>query len=323
MAHQITNTDTIVYTGEKPWHGLGIEVPEDTAVGVWADMAFPWEAKRAYVRYAIDREGTLRTDEDNIVLFRSDNGDRLGVVSSKFEVHQPKEIVQSLDELVRYAGFKIITAGSLFGGRKVWVQADIGERSTVIGGDMVEGKLLIATAMDGSMATTWKNCNTRVVCNNTITAALGERGKSFMLSHRQEFDADKVKDELGLAVTQYQKFITDMRELAHYGMSPAHAEAMTIKLLTGETDVESEKFAKAREHYGFKKIMGLFNGDQMGYGLPGTVNTAWGWVNAVTEFSDHHARTRGADSKLDSIWFGKLDATKRTAANDALALLAA
>jgi hypothetical protein len=52
----------------------------------------------------------------------------------------------------------------------------------------------------------------------------------------------------------------------------------------------------------FQKILSLFEGESKGFELAGT--TAWGMLNAVTEYYDHHATGRSQDSKLNSTWFG-------------------
>ncbi|WP_410175379.1 DUF932 domain-containing protein, partial [Plesiomonas shigelloides] len=55
--------------------------------------------------------------------------------------------------------------------------------------------------------------------------------------------------------------------------------------------------------------------------LASSQNTAWGLVNAVTEFVDHHRRARNQDNRLDSAWFGLGAQMKTRAMQHALALL--
>lgn len=59
----------------------------------------------------------------------------------------------------------------------------------------------------------------------------------------------------------------------------------------------------------------------MGAELPGARNTAWGLVNAMTEYVDHHRRARNQDYRLDSAWFGQGALLKRRALDQALVLL--
>jgi phage/plasmid-like protein (TIGR03299 family) len=328
MAHELTITNGVAemaYSGDLPWHGLGQRVDPDASVDEWINQAgMEWDVKRSRVRYATDAEGTTKVWDDNLVLFRSDNGNPLGIVSPQFKVVQPRDVLEFFRDLTEAAGFKLITAGTLKGGRKFWAQADTGEQGAVIGNDMVKQRLLLATAVDGSMQTLAKNVSERVVCANTLAFALSESGApEVRVTHRSEFNADYVKKQLGLAIPNFHKFLANMRELSRVELVPGQAEALTVRLLSGVDDVESEGFEKAKDHYGYKKIMQLFDGSQMGYSMLGVQGTAYGWLNAVTEFTSHHARSRSADNRLDSLWFGKLDELSQHAANDALALIAA
>jgi len=328
MAHELTFTNGVAemaYSGELPWHGFGQRVDPDASIDTWMEEAgMTWKVNRSRVRYATDAEGTTKVWDENLVLFRSDNGNPLGIASPQFKVVQPREVLEFFRDLTEMAGFKIITAGTLRGGRKFWAQADTGEQGQVLNHDMVKQRILLATAVDGSMRTLAKNVSERVVCANTLAFALSETGApEVQVSHKSEFDADRIKQQLGLAIPQFHRFLSDMRELSKFELVPGQAEALTVRLLTGVDDVESEGFEKAKEHYGYKKIMQLFDGGQMGYSMLGVQGTAYGWLNAVTEFTSHHARSRSAENRLDSMWFGKLDDLSQHAANDAFALLAA
>ena len=74
------------------------------------------------------------------------------------------------------------------------------------------------------------------------------------------------------------------------------------------------------ESKGFRTIMELFNGHGRGSRLMGVEGTAWGLLNAVTEYTDHHMRARSAENRLSSAWFG-VGANLKAAAEEALLLL--
>src|SRR3970282_1398934 len=127
-----------------------------------------------------------------------------------YQVVQPRQVLEFYRDLIQTVGFRMHTAGVLFGGCKVWALADIGQRIDVGHGDELNGFLLLATSFDGSLATTAQFTTVRVVCNNTLTASV-RRGEldtepGIRIPHNTRFDADRVKADLGLAPALYAKF---------------------------------------------------------------------------------------------------------------------
>src|SRR3546814_20756798 len=108
------------------------------------------------------------------VLYRSDTKAPLAVVSKRFQVVQPGEILEFYRDLTEVGGFELETAGVLRGGRKFWALARTGQSVSLKGRDRVDGYLLLATACDGTLATTAQFTSVRVVCNNTLSIALGD-----------------------------------------------------------------------------------------------------------------------------------------------------
>jgi phage/plasmid-like protein (TIGR03299 family) len=316
MAHEITYANgkhEMAYVGEKPWHGLGQELQAGASIEEWKVAAgMDWKAQRATVRYATERQDSgMQVWPEQHVLFRSDTKAPLGLVSDGFQVVQPGAVLEFFRDLTAAAGFKLITAGTLKGGRKFWAQADIGEAAAIVGKDIVKGRILLATAVDGTMNTIAKNISERVVCANTLAIGLGESGSMVRVSHRSKFDADQVKAQLGIAVPQFLKFIAEAREMAAYKLAVPHG---FVDQLLGEKD-ETEKSA------GWDKIMSLFTGEGRGASMPGAKGTLWGMVNAVTEYADHHVRARSVDNRIDSAWFGMGDRLKSSAYKQALELV--
>jgi len=86
-------------------------------------------------------------------------------------------------------------------GRKFWALACTGQSTTLKGRDKVDGYLLLATACDGTLATTAQFTSVRVVCNNTLSIALGNATGAIKAPHRSRFDPDVVKPQLGITVS--------------------------------------------------------------------------------------------------------------------------
>ena len=206
------------------------------------------------------------------------------------------------------------TAGALSYGRRVWALASVGAGADIVDGDTVKPYLLLGTSYDGTMATVAKFTTVRVVCNNTITAALGDNSAAVRVLHSERFDADAVRMELGIVANNWERFLVESRKLAGVTMSGTEADAFVTELLkpyhTGKIDISESR--------AYKRVMQLFEGAAIGSDIGGVLGTRWGMLNAVTELVDHE-RGRSDNTRLESAWFGTGAAMK----NRALELLAA
>lgn len=327
MAHELTiNGDKVEMAslvGTKPWHGLGQELKEGASIDEWIVAAgMDWTVQRGFVRYAVDKDGAMRSWDDNVVLFRSDNKLPLGLVSDGFKIVQPRAVVEFFRDLCENNGFTMRTAGTLFGGRKYWALADIGKESYIGSArDRVKGRLLLVTAADGSSKTKGKFVAECVVCNNTMTMAMSETGGSMVeVSHRSVFDANDAKLKLGVTDTQWNAFIAQMNYLVEKPLDSEDADVLTGKLLFGAKGVQNEQDqAELEATRGYKKIMDLFMGGQKGAELPGRKDTAWAWLNAVTQYADHEVSARSVDNRFNASQFGSGDQLKNEALKIAVA----
>ena len=146
--------ETMAYVGERPWHGLGKQLAAGQSIQQWKQSAgMDWCIEEAEVRYITGRNGvgTLSAYPGQKVLYRSDTQAPLAVVSKRFQVVQPGEILEFYRDLTEIGGFELETAGVLAEGRKVWALARTGQSAVLKGKDQVDGYLLLATACDGTL----------------------------------------------------------------------------------------------------------------------------------------------------------------------------
>ncbi|MEX2322088.1 MAG: DUF932 domain-containing protein, partial [Saccharospirillum sp.] len=127
--------------------------------------------------------GQILSYPDSKVLYRSDSKEPLSVVSQRYKVVQPGEILEFYRDLTEKSGFELETAGVLKGGRKLWALAKTGQSGMLKGVDKTDAYVLLATACDGSMATTAQFTSVRVVCNNTLAIALQGNAASVKVRH--------------------------------------------------------------------------------------------------------------------------------------------
>lgn len=316
MAHLV---ETMAYTGEAPWHKLGNALPPKQSIDVWAQKAgMDWSLLSTPVRFIADgSNGGMLTFPEQKVLYRSDTKSPLSVVSERYQVVQPREVLEFYRDLAEVSGFELETAGVLKEGRKFWALARTGKESVVGGKDCVKSYMLLATSCDGTLATTAMHTSVRVVCNNTLSVALQQGGSGVVkVPHNTTFDAQAVKKQLGIAVSQWDAFMYSMKTLAKRKVK--HHEAMHYFLQVVCDGADSGKLTNERS---LKRIQALYEGHGKGAELDSAKDTAWGLLNAVTEFVDHERRARSQDYRLDSAWFGQGAALKQRALDHAMQMV--
>jgi len=329
MAHMIDNTTgraAIAYIGATPWHGLGQALTPGADIDTWTrEAGLGYTVLESPVLYSSPAATELQSWPNRKVLHRSDTGAPLAVVSDGYRVVQPGEVMDFFRELVKLNGFQLETAGALSDGKRVWALASVGEAAPVVSRDIVRPYLLLATSYDGTMATVAKFTAIRVVCNNTITAAVGgysngapikgeaETDLGYLKSavrvlHSESFKADAVRLQLGIAANAWESFLINSRQLAGQGMSAAEADEFLSALLKPW----NRSARDIKESRAFGRILSLFNGGAIGNDLPGVAGTRWGMLNAVTELVDHE-RGRSNNTRIESAWFGSGAALKSRA----------
>lgn len=322
MAHLVQQ---MAYVGAEPWHGLGNRLPQQQSIDVWQKAAgMDWQIKETPVRFMADSAGSLgsiHSFDDQKVLYRSDTKEALSVVSQRYQVVQPKDVLEFYRDLTEVSGYELETAGVLKGGKKFWALAKTGQSTALKGNDQVNGYLLLATSCDGTLATTCTPTTIRVVCNNTLAIAVNGVPQAIKVPHSTRFDAQAVKQQLGIAVSQWDGFMYRMRMLAERKVKSHEAMNYFLRVLCDVQPGSIDSAGLANER-ALKRVQALYEGQGRGAELEAAKNTAWGLLNAVTEFVDHERRARSAEYRIDSAWFGQGAALKQRALDAALQLAA-
>ena len=324
MAHQIdtTSLNRASYAStQREWHGLGELMPAGQDIDAWAQAAgMEYRVQRGVIRYATERLTpdaaihNLKSIEDKLVLFRSDTGAPLGVVSDSYKVVQPREVLEFFREWAQANACTIESAGVLFGGKRYFATAKMSDGVFVGEGDKVVPYVLLSTSADGSLATEGRITTVRVVCNNTLRLA-SKGASSFRVSHRSAFKAEECRGIIESAHAEFGAFMDMSRKLASIKVESRLAEDMTTLLLTTPTrDADA-----ARDSAGFTRIMSLFQGGGKGSTLETARETAFGWLNAATEYVDHHVRARNDENRTAAALWGPGADLKQRALDIALA----
>jgi phage/plasmid-like protein (TIGR03299 family) len=331
MSHELTirnnGTAEMAYVGDLPWHGLGQQLTAGASIEEWqAAAGMDWKIQRGFVRYATGRdqdETQWGKMDDKVVLFRGDNKNPLGVVTDSYEIVQPKAVVEFFRDLTDAAGFTLETAGTLFGGKRFWALASIGDSASVVDSrDKIKGYLMLSTSADGTLATEGRFTTIRVVCNNTLSAARQDDKAKVRLTHRTKFNPDQVKRQLGVdaAHNRFQAAMTSFRQLADTPLDNAKMVDQTLSLLAPTLDRKDTKAVdKMLRSKPVQRIGDLYFGRAKGAEYDGTQGTQYGWLQAITEYVDHEARAQSIDNRLNSAWFGRGSDLKEQAYEVAMA----
>jgi phage/plasmid-like protein (TIGR03299 family) len=318
MAHLI---EKMAYVGSTPWHGLGNRLTAHQSIEVWAKQAgMDWQIREAPVRFVVDSVGSLgsiMSFPENKVLFRSDTNAPLSVVSQRYQVVQPREILEFYRDLTEISGFELETAGILKGGRKLWALAKTGQSSTLKGNDTINAYVLLATGCDGTLATTAQFTSVRVVCNNTLAIALANGSGTVKVPHSTSFDPPAVKKQLGISVSSWEGFIYRIKDLSERKVKSNEAMNYFLRVFTDQSDTATG----LSNERGMTKAKALFEGHGKGSELASSKDTAFGLLNSVTEFVDHERRAKSIDHRLESAWFGQGAALKKKALDQALSMI--
>lgn len=310
MAHEIDMSNgraNIAFVGDRSqiWHGLGNELPVGASIDTWkVEAGMNWDIRSSPVEFSLsDTETGDGSDEFNVfdgkrVLFRSDTSEPLSIVSDKYNIVQPKEVLEFFRDLTEDLGMEMNTAGCLFGGKKFWALADTGLAGTVLKNDLVKGYMLLTTSCDGSSPTIAQFTSIRVVCNNTLTWSLeGKNANRASVRHRRVFSPQDVKTSLGLVHTSWGTFMESVTEMSKVKINDKAARKFIQDLIKNPNNKEISD-AEVRK---VDTIMDLFHN---GMGSDMASGTLWGAVSGVTEWVDHHSGGRSGDTKLWNSWYG-------------------
>jgi phage/plasmid-like protein (TIGR03299 family) len=339
MAHELVVRNgkaAMAYVGDVPWHGLGQALTMDAPIETWVEEAgMNWDIKRAPVKFDIPVSGSKKIASMNlgamsksfdkrVVLYRSDSHEPLSVVGDTYQIVQPKEVLEFFRDIVAAGDMHLETAGCLFGGTRYWAMANANFEDDVIKNDRIKGRLLLTTSCDGTLATTAKFVSERVVCNNTLRIALGEKDEKkpqVRVTHGSAFNPAKIKDALGLLDHGWHNFMTNIRKMARTKVTDEAVNKFIADIILNQDQLkllEETQVTHKRVEGKLATIFDMYKGS--GMGAKEVTGTVWGALNAVTEYADHRIG-KIDDNKLWNSWFGYSENLKNKAYDLAMELV--
>ena len=292
------NVETMFYTRETPWHGLGVRVEEAPASADALRMAgLDWEVLQEAIY--TDARDKIAGYKANV---RSTDKKVLGVVTDRYKVIQNAEAFAFTDSLLG-EGVRYETAGSLAEGKKVWLLARL-PREYIIGGERISPYLVFSNTHDGSGAVRVAVTPIRVVCNNTLNLALASSKRSWSMIHTGDIKEkiQEAKDTLFMAEEYMDNLGKEFERLRQIQMTDEQVREYIELLLPVEKNAsitQLRNIKKLREDMASR----YFDAPD----LQKVGNNAYRFINAVSDFATHANPLRKTSNYKENLFARTVD----------------
>ena len=307
MAHNIFEHDSMLAVGKAPWHGLGttLETAPESAQQALEIAGLNWSVRKAKMYLEDSTEvrvaGSVRKQNDGFpgAIIRQDTNEILGVVGPSYVPFQNSQMADIFQPLVAEGAISIETVGSLFNGRRVWMLGRFGTDTMIDNGDSVAKYMLLAHGHDGQFSVRFGFTPIRVVCWNTLSAAVGsQESKLVRCLHTSglQQNLETLRDAMKAGEETFELTAEQYRKLAQKGVNRTDLREYARVVI--EADAESSKWTRPQA----EKIAAIVENASSGKGNTGS--NWWHAYNGVTEFVCHQS-TRSAERRLSEAWWGE------------------
>ncbi len=292
------NVESMFYTREKPWHGLGTRVEEAPASKEALELAgLSWKVlqKPIYTSSGIPINGykaNVRDTDQKI----------LGIVTDRYKVVQNEEAFRFTDDLLR-EGVRFETAGSLQDGKRIWLLAKL-PHEYIIGGEQISPYLVFTNTHDGSGAIKVAVTPVRVVCSNTLNLALSTAKRSWSAIHTGDINGkmDEARATLQLAGKYMNCLGKEFHSLQQKKL-PERKVLEFIDELIPEPDnagLQQKKNVKRLREDMKRRYFDAPDLKELG-------NTAYRFINAVSDFATHARPIRETKDYQQNMFMKTID----------------
>jgi phage/plasmid-like protein (TIGR03299 family) len=293
MPAGLTSSDSMFSVRETPWHGLGavLDQPPATIAEAVQLSGLEWNVEKEPI--AVDRADAAASDfmvprceeiPGYYATVRQDTRQVLGIVGERYRIVQNREAFEFVDQLLD-SSLCFETAGSLNGGRRVWVLTTLPTHITV-GGDPVRPFVLLMNSHDGSSAIVAATTPIRVVCQNTLNWGLERARQRFSIRHTEQVNrrVHEARRVLNLSVDYYTQFKILGDRLASERCTERQLTGVLDELYPSGTEDTSltDRTRKSRDETKARITELFLHGETRG-NAPGS---KWVAVNAIVEHTD-------------------------------------
>ena len=338
---------------DVPWHLLGTAIDHGATPGeMLVASGLDWTVSKrplftpalpTIAEDGVTNSSGLMSVPDYFALVRDSDGKVLGPAGKEYVPTQNRQAFDFFKKFCDAGRMQMETAGSLQGGRQVWVLAKLGKQFTLPGGDEVGGYLLFSSPHVWGKSLLIKFTAIRVVCANTFAMAMSEssHGRGFRMPHVRAFDAEVAREAeitLGIASEMLENFEATASKLAktkvdadvvvryvadvfqpeqivaQFGKNfykQSELKQAELLMSPGSPKVDAAQFKRSAYD-----VLTAVN-RQPGADLESARGTLWGAFNATTYWADHVAG-RDRDNAIYASWFGPKAVVKTQALKRAI-----
>jgi len=268
------------------WHGLAKVVPGTLGLEeAWRTAGLDWEVQTVPVICA-DTNAPVPGCK---AIRRTSDMQVFGAVGEGYEPIQNKQLFQVAEALLQQ-GAQFETAGSLFGGRLVWVLVRTDGFVDAVTGDKVDPFIMVSSGHDGKHKLRGDLEAVRTICWNTFRQAIAASKRTFAISHRSGWveHVAEAKRMLGLAKDHFGQLTEDLSRLATVELTLKRQVAIVDRMIPLPADAlkQSAKDHVYEQRLTLDQLLAKPTGRQFG---EGTLYQAW---NGLSEFASHALELR-------------------------------
>lgn len=328
MAHKLNfdkrkGTWSFATHAEKAWHGLGQVVNHAmTSEQAIKYANLDYEVDKTHVNYYAN--GVPVQIDGYYATYRTDNGNYLGMVKSRYEIVQNKDAFGFFDAIIDSGEAIFETAGALGNGERIFLLAKLPD-DFEIAGDKIEKYIMLTNSHDGSSSVIAGMTNIRVVCNNTLQAALKGLDNKVSIDHVSGAK-DKLKEAhrvMGIASkysSQVQEIFNRMTDIKMgEGDYRGYFEKVFKPEYKAQTESEQKEMStRLKNMIDVTTEFALTHPTQITDAAKGTL---WGAYNAVSGYYNYIKNFDGQEAKFKSQFFGVSNKNMMKSFNEAVTLI--
>ena len=327
MSHNLhfnenTGNHSFFSVKEKAWHGLGQIVQQAPTSGEAIGLAgLDYQVIKTPVKTApfdlrIEDIGSRVTVQEMVVpnhfaTVRTDSMQPLGIVGKDYHIVQNKEAFSFFDSVAMQHQVSYETAGALGRGERIFITAKLPGHIRVGTDDLIEKYIFLTNSHDGSGSITAAFTPVRIVCQNTLNAAMGNLNGAVRIRHTANAKerlqqahkimglAEKITTEKEALFNHWSKVrITDKQLKRLIEMAMASSRETMGNVLDGKIDLLSSQYLNSVEDV-YEYALG-----DPSQNMVTTAGTVFGAYNAVTGYFQNKRKYDDDEAKVKSVLFG-------------------
>lgn len=273
MAHEF---ETGFFVREPAWHGLGTIIQEaPTSEDAIRLAQLDWDVISSPIMV---NNNEVEGYKANV---RSSDNSVLGIVSDKYKIIQNTDAFAFVDHLLE-SGVKFESAGSLMNGKQVWLLANL-PAEKILDDDVVP-YLVFTNGHDGKNAVSVCNTPVRVVCKNTLNAALSGAKRKFTFRHMGDMEGKKFEASETLRIST--SYMNSLRAFAETMAKKEISKKQLEKIIDQIFPMDEEASDRIKDNVSLMRntFTDIYtNTDD----LQNIRGTAWGVYNAFSDMATH------------------------------------